>query len=401
MDKAVGQAVILNVDDHAPARYARTRILRQAGFAVHDAGTGADALRLLDEVHPDLVLLDVHLPDISGIEVCRRIKNQEESANVIVLQISASAISAPQATTALNTGADTYLIEPIDPDVLVATVRAFLRLRAAERGLAEANRQLLAKNRELEDVNKALRRSNEDLEHFAYVASHDLQEPLRNITTFVELLQARASTRFDESERQMFRIVVESALRMSMLIRDVLAYAGVGRETRQLTPTNLADPLGQALQNLSQGIADSAAIVETQDLPAVLGDSMQLTRVFQNLIGNSIKYRTPDVPLRIRISAEAHEPGVWLIRVSDNGIGIGKQYHRKIFQPFKRLHGYEIVGSGIGLALCLRIIEAHEGHIWVESNEGTGSTFLFTLRAAEVGAATAGGKTPPPGARGV
>ena len=402
MDKHSAPAVILNVDDHEAARYARTRILRKAGFVVHDAGTGTDALRMVDEIHPDLVLLDVHLPDISGIEVCRQIKDQEESANVIVLQISASAISAPQATTALNTGADTYLIEPIDPDVLVATIRAFLRLRAAERGLAEANRELLRKNGELEEVNKALRRSNEDLEHFAYVASHDLQEPLRNITTFVELLQARASTRFDDSERQMFSIVVESALRMSMLIRDVLAYAGIGRETQVVAPMNLNDSLAGALQSLSQGIADSEAVIESDNLPMVLGDPLQLSRVFQNLIGNSIKYRTPGVPLRIRISAESYGQGFWLVRVTDNGIGIGEQYHRKIFQPFKRLHGYEIVGSGIGLALCLRIIEGYEGRIWVESSEGNGATFLFTLRSAEEAApvSAAGAENPAAQAHG-
>jgi len=124
----LAEAIIVNVDDHEPARYARSRILRAAGFSVHEAATGGDTLRLVNDVHPDMVLLDVHLPDINGLEVCRRIKSQPESVAVIVLQISASAISAPQATASLNTGADSYLIEPVDPDVLVATVRAFFAL---------------------------------------------------------------------------------------------------------------------------------------------------------------------------------------------------------------------------------------------------------------------------------
>jgi signal transduction histidine kinase len=378
-------AVLINVDDHAPARYARTRILRQAGYIVHDAGTGSEALRLVNDVEPDLILLDVHLPDINGIEVCRRIKNQcSNGNNIIVVQISASAISAPQATTALNTGADTYLIEPLDPDVLVATVRALLRLRAAERALAKANQELSEKNEELQTVNEALRRSNEDLEHFAYLASHDLQEPLRNITTYVELLDRLTTTRFNETERQLFGVVTNSAQRMSTLIRDVLAYAGINRDAAPRVPTNLNDSLAAAIENQADRIAMSGARLETGLLPTVMGDTMQLSWVFQNLIANSIKYRSPDRPLRIKICAEPYGTNGCQIRVDDNGIGIASEYHRKVFQPFKRLHGPEIPGNGIGLAFCVRIIEAHSGRIWVESREGEGATFYFTLTAAAV-----------------
>jgi two-component system sensor histidine kinase/response regulator len=378
-------AVLINVDDHAPARYARTRVLRQAGYIVHDAATGGEALRLVSEVEPDLILLDVHLPDINGIEVCRRIKNQySNGSSVIVVQISASAISAPQATTALNTGADTYLIEPLDPDVLVATVRALLRLRAAERALAKANQELSEKNEELQTVNEALRRSNEDLEHFAYVASHDLQEPLRNITTYIELLDRLTTTRFNDTERQLFGVVTTSAQRMSTLIRDVLAYAGITRAAAPRVPTNLNDSLAVAIENLSERIATSGAMLDAGPLPTVMGDTMQLSWVFQNLIANSIKYRSPDTPLQIKISAEPYGTNGWQIRVGDNGIGIASEYHRKVFQPFKRLHGPEIPGNGIGLAFCLRIIQAHCGRIWVESQEGAGATFYFTLTGAAV-----------------
>jgi two-component system sensor histidine kinase/response regulator len=375
-------AVLVNVDDYDPARYARTRVLRQAGFIVHDAATGGDALRLIDELDPDLVLLDVHLPDINGIEVCRRIKSQNSSSSVIVVQISASAISAPQATTALNTGADSYLIEPVDPDVLVAAVRALLRLRAAERALAKVNQELSAKNEQLQAVNEELRRSNDDLEHFAYVASHDLQEPLRNITTYLELLDRLTKTRFNQTERQLFSVVTTSALRMSALIRDVLSYAGISRGAARAAPTNLNDSLAVALENLAERIATSGALLDAGPLPTVMGDTMQLSWVFQNLIANSIKYRSPDKPLYIKIRAEPDGPGAWRILVGDNGIGIASEYHRRVFQPFKRLHGPEIPGNGIGLAYCLRIIESHSGRIWVESEEGRGATFYFTLNAA-------------------
>jgi two-component system sensor histidine kinase/response regulator len=376
----LSSAVLINVDDHAPARYARTRVLRQAGFIVHDAGTGSEALRLVAEVQPDLVLLDVHLPDVNGVEVCRQIKNNEQMASVIVVQISASAISAPQAATALNTGADTYLIEPVDPDFLVATVRAFLRLRAAERALAGANQELSEKNLELHQLNQALRRSNDDLEHFAYVASHDLQEPLRNITTHIQLLERIAALRFNEAERQLFGVVVDSAQRMRMLIHDVLAYSRIGKETPRLERHDLRESLETALENVSEAVTACGATVSAEFLPAVIGDGSQLSRVFQNLIGNSIKYRTPGLPPVVGISAVRDGAGDWVISVRDNGIGISKDHFDKIFQPFKRLHSHQIPGNGIGLALCRRIVEGHGGRIWVESQEGEGAIFSFTLR---------------------
>jgi two-component system sensor histidine kinase/response regulator len=357
-------------------------VLRQAGFKVHDAGDGGEALRLVTDLNPDIVLLDVHLPDVSGLEVCRRIKAQDQNAGVIVVQISASAISAPQATSALNCGADSYLIEPVDPDVLVATIRAFLRLRAAERELAKANAELSQKNGELRQLNDALKSSNEDLEHFAYVASHDLQEPLRNITTHLQLLERQVASRLSESEGHLFTVVVNSARRMTTLIQDVLAYAGLGRETPKLQSTPLDDALKAALENLSQGMRSSGAVLHAEPLPVVTGDLVQLSRVFQNLIGNSIKYRKPGVLLRIDITVQKDTSNCWLFGVHDNGIGIEQHQLERIFQPFKRLHGQQIPGTGIGLALCRRIIEAHGGRIWADSRVGEGSNFCFTLPSA-------------------
>ena len=380
---ATSTAVIINVDDHEIARYARTRILRQAGFSVHDAATGTDALRLIAEVEPDILLLDVHLPDMSGIEVCRQLRSQQQYKALIVLQISASAISAPQATVALNTGADAYLIEPVDSDVLVATVRAFLRLRAAERALTRANQELSSKNAELNQVNQALRRSNEDLEHFAYIASHDLQEPLRNITTHIRLLERIMDSRFNESERKVFDVVAEGAQRMSTLIRDVLAYSGMGKAVPNLKATPLDEALLIALDNLSDMIAASGADIVVEKLPVVVGDSTQLTQVFQNLIGNSIKYRKPEMPVHVTVSAARGCDRDWVVQVRDNGIGIADEYVEAVFQPFKRLHGYAIPGNGIGLALCRRIIEVHGGRIWVDSRPGEGAVFSFTLQSAE------------------
>lgn len=376
------RAVLLNVDDHEPARYARTRILRVAGFEVHEASTGGAGLALAQQVRPDLILLDVNLPDMNGMDVCRQVKAQEENAGVLILQISASAITAPQATAALNTGADAYLVEPLDPDVLVATVRAFLRLRTAERGLTLANAELSEKNTVLKRLNDALRQSNDDLAHFAYVASHDLQEPLRNISTHLQLLDRMTGSRFDETERQLFSVVIDSARRMGTLIQAVLAYSGIGRQQPDVKPCDLNEALSWALANLSESMASSGASVTSTELPIVMGDSMRLSQVFQNLIGNSIKYRAGDRPLQIEIDAVPGAAQSCVIRIRDNGIGIASGNLAEIFLPFKRLHSAEIPGSGIGLALCRRIIEGHGGQIWADSMEGEGSTFSFTLQCA-------------------
>ncbi len=301
---------------------------------------------------------------------------------MIVLQISASAISAPQAAEALNSGADTYLVEPVDADVLVATVRALLRLRSAEREVVRSNAALRKANSQLETLNSALRRSNDDIERFAYIASHDLQEPLRTIATHLQLLERNLSGRLDEENKQVFDDVVDAAHRMSDLIRDVLAYSRAGRGDSVFQVVRLQDSLTWALTNLAESLTKAGGEVVSETLPVVWGDSTQLAQVFQNLIGNAIKYRAEAAP-RIEVHAERRNDREWVVSIRDNGIGIESRYHDRIFRPFQRLHGRELAGTGIGLALCRRIIESHGGRIWVESEVGSGSTFLFSLTPAE------------------
>jgi signal transduction histidine kinase len=363
--------VVVNVDDHEPARYAKRRTLTRAGFVVYDAGSGAEALQLVNQHSPDLVLLDVNLPDISGIEVCRSVKSANVS--VMVLQISASATAAPHAIKALNSGADAYLTEPVDPDVLVATIGALLRLRTAERELAAANQRL-------ESANRELARSNEDLQQFAFVASHDLQEPLRTVSSFAGLLERAAGSRLTETERQFVHYVLDGADRMRVLIQDLLHYSQVGRKPSSREPVSLRAVLDATIENLRELIAETGAEIETDELPLVAGDEAQLGHVFQNLLSNALKYRRDGVTPRIRIAA-SRENGDWLIVIEDNGIGIDRRHWDSIFAPFKRLHSQEIAGTGIGLAVCRRVIEAHAGRIWVESRVGEGSTFRFTLPA--------------------
>jgi two-component system sensor histidine kinase/response regulator len=376
-------AIIVNVDDNEPARYARSRILKTAGFEVHEASTGRESLEVIASFRPDVVLLDVHLPDANGIEICRQLKSNPDNASLLIIQMSASALTAPHATASLNSGADMYLMEPIDPDVLIATVRALLRVRKAERELAKANLALQNANNRLEALNEELRRSNGDLQQFAFVASHDLQEPLRTVTTFVQLIENSIGERFSVEETMYFKHVLDGAERMRHLIDDVLAYSQAGRNPRdELGNLELERVVNYAIQNLGERIRETDAQIIVNPLPVVHGNFTQLANLFQNLIGNSLKYRRADIPLCVEISAKQSAPTEWTIQVRDNGIGIHPQYHEQVFVPFKRLHGRSIPGTGIGLALCKRIVEMHNGRIWLDSEQERGASFHLTLPAA-------------------
>lgn len=368
MTDSARPALIVNVDDNEVARYARSRILKRAGFTVIDASCGAEALQLINTERPDLVALDIHLPDINGIEICRQLKSSAENSSIIVLQISATASTTPQATAALNNGADAYLTEPVEADVLVATVRALLRLRKAERSLVAANEDL--------------RRSNDDLQHFAFIASHDLQEPLRMITLYAQLLGRSAADKLTEAERSYLTEMIGGADRMRRLIDDLLGYSRAGRELDAGQVVDVEEAVQRATELLASQITETGGTIEAQSLPAVKGDLVQITQVFQNLIGNALKYRRRDDQPLVLISAVQRSASHWLIKVEDNGIGVPSEFRDLVFVPFKRLHGREIPGTGIGLALCRRIVEASGGKIWVESSSGGGSIFCFTLPTA-------------------
>jgi two-component system sensor histidine kinase/response regulator len=376
-------AIVLNVDDNEPNRYARSRVLVDAGFTTYEAGTGQQTLDVAARHHPDLVLLDINLPDIDGIEVCRRLRTMPDHASLLILQISASATTAPHATEALNSGADAYLAEPVDSTVLIATINALLRLRLAERELQNANTALHHANTNLANVNKDLRQSNQDLQQFAYFASHDLQEPLRQVTNFVQLMSQSAASRLTEEEQKYLAFVVEGSERMEHLIRALLSYSQLGHGERPAqSKIELNAVVDRVIHDLSARLTESGGRITRTDLPQVIGDAVQLADVFQNLLVNAIKYRRPEVPLEVQVCAARENPGEVVISVRDNGRGINPTYHDLIFLPFKRLHGREIPGTGIGLAICRRIVEAHGGRIWIESVQDEGTVFHFSLPAA-------------------
>jgi PAS domain S-box-containing protein len=235
----------------------------------------------------------------------------------------------------------------------------------------EAQANLVAK---IDDLN----RSNEELRRFAYVASHDLQEPLRMIVSYMQLLSRRYKGKLDSDADEFIAFAVDGASRMQQLIRDLLAYSSLGSNKVELLDTSSEDALRRALRNLQAAIADSGALVTHDALPTVMADEKQLTQLFQNLVGNAIKYQNPGIP---RIHVSALDDGAQLsFSVRDNGLGIDARYFEKIFGIFQRLHKREeFPGTGIGLAICKKIVEQHGGEISVESQPGVGSTFRFAI----------------------
>jgi two-component system, sensor histidine kinase and response regulator len=370
----VPTAIILNVDDHEPARYARTRVLTRAGYTVREAATGTEALELSISVRPSLVILDVNLPDVSGLEVCRRIKTDPLTASTPVLHLSASSIKPTDCVGGLDSGADTYLTEPVDSDVLLATVRALLRMHKAERELQKSNQALQA-------ANAALVRSNEDLDRFAHIVSHDLQEPLRTVSSFASLLDIRYRGRLDNEADTFLDYIRRGTEGMRSLIEKLLIYAQVGQERENTWDhVEMEEVFAWAMDNVEQAISECEGLVTHDPLPSVRGDRMQLAQLCQNLISNGLKFRRPEERPRIHLSAEKHSASVVMFSVCDNGIGIPPEHHQRIFAEFSRLHGKEVRGNGIGLATCKRIVERHGGRIWVESvGHGTGATFRFLL----------------------
>jgi PAS domain S-box-containing protein len=236
---------------------------------------------------------------------------------------------------------------------------------------------------ELLDKVEELNRSNEELQQFAYIASHDLQEPLRMVASYTALLARRYKGKLDADADDFIAFAVDGASRMQRLIQDLLAYSRVGSKGKEFANTSSEAALRQAMRNLRGAIEASGAAVTHGPLPVVLADEMQLTQLFQNLVGNAIKYRRAGVP-EVHVTAAPNGGRKWMFSVEDNGLGIEPQYFERIFGMFQRLHKREeFEGTGIGLAICKKIVERHGGAISVESSLGKGSTFRFPLAAGE------------------
>ena len=263
------------------------------------------------------------------------------------------------------------LERPLRTATLISAVRTALRARRRQYQLRDhfAERERLVAE---------LERSNDELEQFAHVVSHDLQAPIRMISTFSDLLARRYQGKLDEDGRHLISDIQTGARRMNDLVRSLLHFATLGQDFVANTEVDLARVVDEVVTTLQPGIGELSAEVSVGPLPVVCADRIQLQQVFQNLINNALKYAQTEARLKIEICATQLEGG-WKILIADNGPGIAPQFHEGIFQPLKRLHGTEIAGTGMGLAVCRKIVERHGGLIWVDTNERGGATFSFTL----------------------
>jgi signal transduction histidine kinase len=276
---------------------------------------------------------------------------------------------------------------PADLQAMAQAVEAMRRRVVSDLAETREQAQLLREQTaQLDHQAIELRRSNSELEQFAYVASHDLQEPLRKVASFCQMLERRYSDKLDERGLQYIAFAVDGAKRMQVLINDLLTYSRVGRVREAESRIAAGEQLGRAIRNLEGAIEDSGAVIEyPEDLPRVAADPMLLTMLWQNLLGNAVKFRHADRAPRVSVAvrADPQEPGMWQFTVTDNGIGIPPEFADKVFVIFQRLHGRDAYeGTGIGLALCKKIIENSGGRIWIDTGHAGGARLGFTLPGA-------------------
>ncbi|MGC2832123.1 MAG: PAS domain S-box protein [Candidatus Acidiferrum sp.] len=338
-----GEIVLLNVQAEKQFGYSRDELVGQKVTNIIPEGFAerlvSDALRSVEEALAQQIG--------TGIELTGRRKDKSEFPIELML--------SP--------------LESAEGILVTAAIRDITTRKKAEANLLN----------KVEELN----RSNEELGQFAYIASHDLQEPLRMVASYTQLLSRRYKGKLDSDADEFIAFAVDGAGRMQRLIQDLLAYSRVGTKGQELLATSSEEALQQALINLRGAIAERGALVTHDPLPNVLADEMQLVQLFQNLVGNAIKYQNSGIP-KVHITAAQNGRQKWTFSVRDNGLGIDPQYFEKIFGMFQRLHKREeFAGTGIGLAICKKIVERHGGNISVESEPGHGSTFRFALTGCE------------------
>lgn len=370
-----------------------SREIRLAGMESVVCGTVQDICAGLSEGAATALLADEALYSQSVDDLSRALARQPQWSDFPLIVMTSGGETTETSRHRLRLlqplGNITLLERPLRTATLVSSVRSALRARRHQYQIAAHLQERAESEKELERRNHELTIANRQLEEFAYVASHDLQEPLRVVNTFTELLLRRCAV--SDTEAAKYAGFIHNGIRrMENLLRDLLSFSRtIAHEHAGTTSADLMRCVAHAVSTLNSRIGESRAEVTWSDLPVVYGEEAQLTQVFQNLLSNALKYSRPDADPRILISAE-QVGDEWEIAVSDNGIGFEPKYAERIFGLFKRLHKEEYPGTGLGLAICQRIVERYDGRIWAEGKPGKGSVFHLRLRSvAQVPAARA------------
>jgi light-regulated signal transduction histidine kinase (bacteriophytochrome) len=356
---------VLIIDDEEVDRLLARRCLTREGQVsnVVEASSLEEGLKVAAENEIDVVLLDLSLGRTTGLETLHEFQRQLSTNYPIVLLSGLS--DQALAMKAVEDGAEDF----INKD---AIKHQWLSI-----SLQNAIKRHQQKERILHDA-RELQLANSDLRQFNYVASHDLQEPLRAVLGYGRMLRKRAESRLDDEEKEWLRHIEEGSARMQRLIEDLLAFSHHSLVVSDFSEVDLNKCMNEACESLQTSIQENKAEIYLDPLPTIMGNASQLARLFQNVVGNALKYRSTDSPI-VKVTCIESDDQVE-IRISDNGIGIDAGYHEQIFGLFKRLHRREeYPGTGIGLAICLKIVERHNGTMRVESEFGEGTTFVVSL----------------------
>lgn len=393
---------ILAVDDREDNLLSIETILEREDYTIVKATSGRSALKILLQEHDfTLILMDVQMPDMNGFETASLIYEREKLKHIPIIFITAHNQGEERMYEGYKMGGVDFIYKPINPELLRFKVGVFADLYRKTHELLDHEKKLISANKKLEqevedrkaseekirilneqlvENNFQLKRTIEELDRFAYVASHDLQEPLRKILVFSDKIQTRYKDAVDNELHRSLEKIVKASERMQHLINDLLRFSRETSNSEDFILIPLNHLLNEVLADMEVDIEKSSAQVQVEKLPEIWGIPSQMRQLFQNLISNAIKFRKPGEEPRVRIFPGSNGTTHHRIIVQDNGIGFDSKYADEIFMVFKRLHSYhEFEGSGVGLSICKKILERHNGVIWAESKPGSGAQFIMDL----------------------
>jgi signal transduction histidine kinase len=356
---------ILIVDDRKENLLATEKVLRNLNAGIFKAMSGNEALSLMLHNRFAVVLLDVQMPEMDGFETAMLMQEHESMRGVPIIFVTAISKEERYATQAAEIGAVDYIFKPFNPDILRSKVKVYL--------------DLYVQREQILKLNEHLSRSNEELERFAYICSHDMQEPVRMMNVYAGFLADEQVERLDEAGKRHVGAIKRSAEHMRKMIADILAFSRVGREAPKLEELDCNQIVHDVLAEFGAIISQKRALIVCNPLPTLKGCQTLMRMLFQNLIGNALKFQNGTRPPEIEIHAEATDKE-WRFAIKDNGIGIDPAFSDKVFAIFQRIHRKEeYPGTGIGLSICKKFVESCGGRIWFESVLGKGSVFSFTI----------------------